>query len=381
MKSFPEVRHPSLKHSVARTAQKIEGFTVTLDGISQDIKAIEKWLQDCQVRVEVEAVYYTSPLQTDRPEDLDSRGVPVVRVMRALAWAETPDAKAWRLQFREYVARGAMSLENGEFLNPPELVQSRPLIETPAAVRMQAVEGIGMLLEKIAEVVPDREPQTILEGNLHILGYQDGSAHLAFAPFGTKGGSVPVRKCQGAAALKSDLGALGLDATSTAEVLDSLERTRTATAHVVVSAKVLRHLDLLADVPPPQTRGEEVPQMPEGEMVPFDVFWRRLKTELAKAQGPNPGVHVLTVRKWSQHSGDMSGTFTVVYEGGDTFACDTASTDGWRQVSSAEVRKVYDVWRDYRAGRRGRAFIAHDLGVQNTTWIIPLLRRFEELMF
>src|SRR5437867_9683011 len=108
--SLPEFQHPSLKLSVASSAAKIEGFTATLDGISRDIKSLEKWLQDCQVRIEVEAVYYESALQTDRPAELEFRTVPVTKVTRALAWAEMPDAKTWRLQFREYVSRGFMHL-------------------------------------------------------------------------------------------------------------------------------------------------------------------------------------------------------------------------------------------------------------------------------
>jgi len=114
--------------------------------------------------------------------------------------------------------------------------------------------------------------------------------------------------------------------------------------------------------------------------VPFDVFWPRLKDELGQFSGPKPGVHLLTIRKWRQHSGEIPGSFTLAYKGGDTFECDTASTEGVRTVSSAEVRKVYEVWPDYRSGQRGRSFITNDLGVQNTTWIIPLLRRFEGLM-
>jgi len=103
------------------------------------------------------------------------------------------------------------------------------------------------------------------------------------------------------------------------------------------------------------------------------VFRSRLKAELVKEAQPEPGVYILGVSKWSQHSGDIPGWFTLIYRGGDTLACDTATTNGWRSIAFAEVARVYDVWQDYRAGRRGRSFIAHDLGVQNTTWIIPLL--------
>jgi hypothetical protein len=307
--SVPDIHHASLKQSVAHTAAKIEGFTATLDNVSRDIKSIEKWLQDRQVRIEAEVIYYSSQLQTDRPDDLEVRSVEVTQTSRAVAWAETPDARAWRLQFREYLAEGAVSLEHGHFLNPPRLVHARPLIETPASVRLQAVEGLAKLLAKVADTIPGRTPKN-------------------------------------------------------------------------VAPNLLRSLQVLPNRPVPHTReSQTILPMREAETIPFEEFWARVKKALAEVPGPEQGVNVLTVRKWSQHSGDMVGEFTIIYRGGDTFACDTASTQGWRQISSAEVRKVYDVWRDYRTGRKGRAFIAHDLGVQNTTWIIPLLRRFEDLMF
>src|SRR6267378_6598892 len=110
-----------------------------------------------------------------------------------------------------------------------------------------------------------------------------------------------------------------------------------------------------------------------GKRVAFERFWQRLKDAFEQAPGPEPGVHVVGVRKWSQHSGDLPGEFVVLYRGGDTVMCDTASTDGIRQISAAEFRRVYEIWEDYRADRKGRSFIAHDLGVQNTTWIIPIL--------
>jgi hypothetical protein len=80
-----------------------------------------------------------------------------------------------------------------------------------------------------------------------------------------------------------------------------------------------------------------------------------------QAPGPEPGVHVLRVRKWSQHSGEIPGEFVIVYRGGDSVTCDTASTDDIRQISAAEFRKVCQAWEDYRAERKGRSFIAPEV--------------------
>ncbi len=115
--------------------------------------------------------------------------------------------------------------------------------------------------------------------------------------------------------------------------------------------------------------------------MPFDVFWERLKSQLSSLPGPEPGVHVRTIRKWSQHSGYLGGQFALVYRGGDVIACETATTNNVRTgISAAEFRKVYQAWPDYRARRIGRSVIVHDMGVQNSTWIIPILYEYESLM-
>lgn len=116
-------------------------------------------------------------------------------------------------------------------------------------------------------------------------------------------------------------------------------------------------------------------------MVPFEEFWQRVKVELSKLPGPQPGVHVRTVRRWSQHSGDLGSDFTLIYRGGNVIHCDTATTDDWRTgISRTEFRKVYEVWGDYRSRRVQRSYIVKDLGVQNASWVIPLLHEYEQLM-
>ena len=37
-------------------------------------------------------------------------------------------------------------------------------------------------------------------------------------------------------------------------------------------------------------------------------------------------------------------------------------------------------WREYCARVKGRSYIVHNLGVQNATWIIPILHKYEALM-
>jgi hypothetical protein len=89
-------------------------------------------------------------------------------------------------------------------------------------------------------------------------------------------------------------------------------------------------------------------------MVTFAQFWSRLKSEFSHAPSPRPGVHVVSVKKWSQFSGEMSGRFSVIYQGGNVLHGDTAGTNNWRNISEAEFRKVYEVWQTIaRAGKTG----------------------------
>jgi hypothetical protein len=119
----------------------------------------------------------------------------------------------------------------------------------------------------------------------------------------------------------------------------------------------------------------------EAALVAFDRFWERLKKELSTLPGPDPSAHVGRIRKWSQHQEYFGGDFTLLYRGGGIISCNTATTDsGRRHISVSEIRKVYEVWQDYRARRVGRNHIVHDLGVHNASWIIPILREYEHLM-
>lgn len=116
-------------------------------------------------------------------------------------------------------------------------------------------------------------------------------------------------------------------------------------------------------------------------MVPFEQFWQRLKEELSRLPGPQPGVHVRTIRKWSQYQGYFDGGFALLYRGGNVITCETATTNNVRTgISEAEIRKVYEAWSDYRVGRVRRSDIVQDMGVQNASWIIPLLKEYEFLM-
>lgn len=115
-------------------------------------------------------------------------------------------------------------------------------------------------------------------------------------------------------------------------------------------------------------------------MVTFPVFWERVRKELDRLPLGPSGARVLRIQKWSAKRGRFGSAFAMLYHGGNTFVCETASGTLRTGVSRAEFRKVYEAWEDYRRGRVGRSYIVHDLGVQNSSWIIPILHHFEHLM-
>ena len=114
-------------------------------------------------------------------------------------------------------------------------------------------------------------------------------------------------------------------------------------------------------------------------MVTFDTFWSRLKEELRKLPSKD-GIHFGKVIKWSQRRGYFDGEFVFLYRGGNVIDCATTSTNSSRPVSLAEFQRVHDVWRQYASGSVLRTHIVHELGVQNASWIIPLLKQYEYLM-
>lgn len=114
-------------------------------------------------------------------------------------------------------------------------------------------------------------------------------------------------------------------------------------------------------------------------VVSFETFWARLKAELITLPVEH-GCHFGTVRKWSQHSGDLGEDFVFFYKGGNIIYCGTTTTNNVRSISAAEFEKVYGVWDGYKRGEVPRSHIVHDLGVQNASWIIPLLKNYEHLM-
>jgi len=115
------------------------------------------------------------------------------------------------------------------------------------------------------------------------------------------------------------------------------------------------------------------------DRVSFSTFWTRLQGEL-EGLPETSGYHCGKVKKWSQDKDYFGEEFKFLFKGGGVVYCQTATTAKLRSVSSAEFEKVYAVWERYRRGEVPRSHITQDLGVQNSSWVIPLLKKYEHLM-
>src|SRR2546425_9558461 len=102
--TIPNIHSPSLKSAIEAVGGKIDQYTATIDQISDDIRGLEKWLQESGVRIEVEVALS----ETFSPETLPTDvAVKVSRCDEMLAWGPTGgDCKTWRILYRNYLQEG-----------------------------------------------------------------------------------------------------------------------------------------------------------------------------------------------------------------------------------------------------------------------------------
>jgi hypothetical protein len=117
----------------------------------------------------------------------------------------------------------------------------------------------------------------------------------------------------------------------------------------------------------------------ESQQTGFKRFWDRLQEQFRNAPVKN-GHHVLEVQNWTQDHGDLPDVIPIFWDPGRDSGAWRTGDKNIRPFSVGEMRKIYDVWEDYRAGRTKRTFITNTLGVQNSKPIIALFKRFEHLM-
>lgn len=176
--AIPKVHSTALSNLLASVGHRVEQFTETLDHVSDDIRAVEQWLQASGIRVRVEHVYrtdhefddeavkaYSAALDRRPPPD-ELEPPPAWLVSHALAWTPESNDRQWRIL---YISRRADGKLGGADWTDPQLLVSRPLIETPATVRLGIGNALEKLIEEIASMVPESYGQeTLIEGELHV---------------------------------------------------------------------------------------------------------------------------------------------------------------------------------------------------------------------
>jgi hypothetical protein len=172
----PKVNSPSLAQTLKSIGSRVEGYTETLDAISEDIKSVERWLKDSGVRLEVEIVYRNRESVTDPAASVGVGSIDIAGPWRgrrdtaAVAWGPTDSGNAWRLLHRVRAGEGIW--EEGEWCwdNPePELLDARPLIETTAQIRLGLGDALEKLVKAIASVIPVYTQETLIEGDLNVI--------------------------------------------------------------------------------------------------------------------------------------------------------------------------------------------------------------------
>jgi hypothetical protein len=171
--ALQKVNSASLAHALDAAASRVKRFTETLDAISDDIKTVEKWLQQSGARVEVEVAYYDNGYYIDGDDGMspttamDLGTFPVRGETRKITWGPSPDGKTWRIMHHEFQHRGWFD-EGDVNWTKTETVDVRPLIETPMAIRLALGDALAKLVEEIACKIPDYIEQTAISGDLSI---------------------------------------------------------------------------------------------------------------------------------------------------------------------------------------------------------------------
>lgn len=145
----PQVNSDLLAQALETAGPKINMLTSTLDGISADIRAVERWLLEVGVRFEVSEFIEKESC----PDDVGCG-----ESYRYLVWYGGESEKSWRIYYRDKWAIHRTERDNND-----ELYQwmdagqdERPLIETQISVRLKCDGPLARLVSAVAARIPER---------------------------------------------------------------------------------------------------------------------------------------------------------------------------------------------------------------------------------
>jgi hypothetical protein len=156
----PKFSNPRLQQVFDEAAPRLEGFQAQLNRISEDIKSLEKYLEASGVRLELSVRFETSETVLDDPPDVTGNYCGAIHQDAAyVEWAPSEPGGRWRVMYKKVRSHGEIDLCEEIIIGGPtfnrdsEVLDLRPLIETPAATRLGAYKALPDLLKKVAETI------------------------------------------------------------------------------------------------------------------------------------------------------------------------------------------------------------------------------------
>jgi hypothetical protein len=143
-----------LQKAAAEGKSALEQRIQKLDKISNDIRQLERYLEESGVRERIEHKFSGGACCVGDLEALKEFGEnPAEEVCEYLVWEKSDNPDRWRLTYVKTRRDGWFSdcIPDGfSFEDEPKKVDHRPLIETPAEVRLRAGEALPELFAAIA---------------------------------------------------------------------------------------------------------------------------------------------------------------------------------------------------------------------------------------
>jgi hypothetical protein len=118
----------------------------------------------------------------------------------------------------------------------------------------------------------------------------------------------------------------------------------------------------------------------EAAMVPFEVFWDRLKKELmTESKKSEDGKWHWIIPKWS-FEGRANGKLSCLYEGGDIVYFKTENDTRTVSAHKDEFERLYPEWEEYCKGWATSSYLNKELKLKRLTYTVPTSHHFEHLM-
>lgn len=141
-----------LRRAIKDTKSAIAERNRNLDRISEDIKKLERYLDESGVRETIQHCFDSSTTALGEPWELEFAGEAAAEeVSEFLVWEERQTR--WRITYLKTKRHGGFSDCIGwYFEGEPEVIDHRPLIEAPAIIRLRASEVLPDLVKAIARI-------------------------------------------------------------------------------------------------------------------------------------------------------------------------------------------------------------------------------------